>query len=83
MSNLFTWSGGVLIEYLGYFQEAYIRQGEYVFLQQDQGKNVSSLTLTSKGEKRVREERRVRMYVDACVALNAKGGDCWQIFNRQ
>jgi hypothetical protein len=82
VSNLFTWSGGVLIEYLVYFQDAYSRQGEYV-LQQDQGKNVSSLTLMSKGEKRVREESRVRMHVGACVAINAKGGDCWKIFNRQ
>jgi hypothetical protein len=23
------------------------------------------------------------MHVGACVAINAKGGDCWQIFNRQ
>jgi hypothetical protein len=37
----------------------------------------------SKGEKRVREESRVRMHVGACVAINAKGGDCWKIFNRQ
>jgi hypothetical protein len=82
VSNLFTWSGGVLIEYLMYFQDAYSRQGEYV-LQQDQGKNVSSLTLMSKGEKRVREESQVRMHAGACIAINAKGGDCWQIFNRQ
>jgi hypothetical protein len=37
-----------------YFQNAYSRQGEYV-LRQDQGKNVSSLTLMSEGEKRVQE----------------------------
>jgi hypothetical protein len=54
-------------------------------LQQDQAKNVSSLTLMSKGEKRkrVREESRVQMHVGACVAINAKGGDCWKIFNKQ
>jgi hypothetical protein len=23
------------------------------------------------------------MHVGACVAINAKGGDCWKIFNRQ
>jgi hypothetical protein len=23
------------------------------------------------------------MHVGACVAINAKGGECWQIFNRQ
>jgi hypothetical protein len=23
------------------------------------------------------------MHVGACVSINAKGGDCWQIFNRQ
>jgi hypothetical protein len=23
------------------------------------------------------------MHEGACVAINAKGGDCWQIFNRQ
>jgi hypothetical protein len=22
------------------------------------------------------------MHVGACIAINAKGGDCWQIFNR-
>jgi hypothetical protein len=38
------------------------------------------LTLMSKGEKRVREESRVRMHVGACVSINAKGGDCWKIF---
>jgi hypothetical protein len=109
---MFTWSGGVFIEYLVYFLDAYRRQGEYV-LQQDQGKNVSSLTLMSKGEKgsssnvsgtessrmqrssgaesRVRAESnecrgaesRVRIHMGACVAINAKGGDCWQILNRQ
>jgi hypothetical protein len=26
---------------------------------------------------------RVQMHVGACVAINAKGGDCWKIFNRQ
>jgi hypothetical protein len=46
-----TWSGGVFIEYLMNFLSAYRRQGESV-LQQDQRKNVSSLTLMSKGEKR-------------------------------
>jgi hypothetical protein len=56
--NLFTWSGGVLIEYLVYFQDAYSRHGEYV-LQQDHAKNVSSLTLMSKGEKSVPEESQV------------------------
>jgi hypothetical protein len=50
VSNLFTWSGGVFIEYLMNFLSAYRRQGESV-LQQDQRKNVSSLTLMSKGEK--------------------------------
>jgi hypothetical protein len=50
VSNLFTWSGGVFIEYLVNFLSAYRRQGESV-LQQDQRKNVSSLTLMSKGEK--------------------------------
>jgi hypothetical protein len=50
VSNLFTWSGGVFIEYLVNFLSAYRRQGESV-LQQDQKKNVSSLTLMSKGEK--------------------------------
>jgi hypothetical protein len=53
--NLFTWSGGVLIEYLVYSQDAYSRQGEYVFAT-DQGKIVSSLTLMSKGEKRAGEK---------------------------
>jgi hypothetical protein len=61
--NLFTWSGGVLIEYLMYSQDTYSRQGEYVFAT-DQGKIVSSLTLMSKGEKGVefemfREQSRV------------------------
>jgi hypothetical protein len=23
------------------------------------------------------------MHVGACVAINAKGGDCWKIFNRK
>jgi hypothetical protein len=23
------------------------------------------------------------MHAGACIAINAKGGDCWQIFNRQ
>jgi hypothetical protein len=23
------------------------------------------------------------MHVGACISINAKGGDCWQIFNRQ
>jgi hypothetical protein len=55
VSNMCTWSGGVLIEYLVYSQDAYSRQGEYV-LQQDQGKNGSSLTLMSKGEKREGEK---------------------------
>ena len=50
MSNLFTWSGGVFIEYLVIFLSSYRRQGES-FLQQDQRKNVSSLTLMLKGEK--------------------------------
>ena len=50
MSNLSTWSGGVFIEYLVNFLSAYRRQGESI-LQQDQRKNVSSLTLMSKGEK--------------------------------
>jgi hypothetical protein len=84
VSNLLTRSREVLIEYLVYVQDAYSRQGEYV-LQQDQGKNVSSLTLMSKVEKRVWEdweESRVRMHVGACVAINDKGGDCWKIFNR-
>jgi hypothetical protein len=80
--NLFTWSGGVLIEYLVYSQDAYSRQGEYVFAT-DQGKNVSSLTLMSKGEKRAGRRDPNEMHVGACIAINAKGGDCWQIFNRQ
>jgi hypothetical protein len=33
------------------------------------------------GEKSSGEE--IRMHVGACIAINAKGGDCWQIFNRQ
>jgi hypothetical protein len=33
------------------------------------------------GEKSSGEE--IRMHVGACVAINAKGGDCWKIFNRQ
>jgi hypothetical protein len=58
-------------------------------LQQDQRENISSLTLMSKGEKRSlfnAEESRVRMAecrgelgLNASVAINAKGGDCWQI----
>ena len=44
----------MLIEYLVDFMNAYRRQGEYV-LQQVQWKNVSSLTLMSKGEKGVKE----------------------------
>ena len=23
------------------------------------------------------------MHVGSCVAINAKGGECWEIFNRQ
>jgi hypothetical protein len=38
-----------------------------------QGEHVSSLTLMSKGEKRIRVP---------VVAINAKGGDCWQKFNK-
>jgi hypothetical protein len=33
------------------------------------------------GEKISGEE--IRMHVGACIAINAKGGDCWKIFNRQ
>jgi hypothetical protein len=33
------------------------------------------------GEKSSGEE--IRMHAGACIAINAKGGDCWQIFNRQ
>jgi hypothetical protein len=29
------------------------------------------------------ESRESECNVGACVAINAKGGDCWQIFNRQ
>jgi hypothetical protein len=65
-----------------------------MFCNKFSGKNVSSLTLMSKGEK----ERRVRNVsvtkeslnvecrwsnagessLNASVAINAKGGDCWQ-----
>jgi hypothetical protein len=27
--------------------------------------------------------RGVPMHVGACVSINAKGGECWQIFNKQ
>jgi hypothetical protein len=53
--KLFICSGGVFIEYLVSFLDAYSRQGEYV-LQQDQWKIISSLTLMSKGEKGVEFE---------------------------
>jgi hypothetical protein len=84
VSNLSPGQGEYVLNIWCIYKDAYSRQGEYV-LQQDQGKNVSSLTLMSKGEKRVWEESRlnVRMHVGACIAINAKGGDCWQIFNRQ
>jgi hypothetical protein len=26
---------------------------------------------------------RVQMHVGYCVSINAKGGECWKIFNRQ
>jgi hypothetical protein len=35
------------------------------------------------GEKSSGEEEEIRMHVGACIDINAKGGDCWQIFNRQ
>jgi hypothetical protein len=28
------------------------------------------------------EESECILHVGVCVAINAKGGDCWQIFNR-
>jgi hypothetical protein len=70
--------------------DVYRRQGEYV-LQQDQWKNVSSLTLMSKGEKGVESSSKcfrnrvepewpnAEVSLNASVAINAKGGDCWKI----
>jgi hypothetical protein len=34
-----------------------------------------------KGEEKSLGEE-IRMHVVTCIAINAKGGDCWQIFNR-
>jgi hypothetical protein len=50
-----------------------------LFLQQDQRENISSLTLMSKGEKRFLLNVRGELSLNASVAINAKGGDCWQI----
>jgi hypothetical protein len=33
------------------------------------------------GEKSSGED--IQMHVGNCISINAKGGDCWQIFNRQ
>ena len=56
---------------------------------------MSSLTLMSKGEKGVEFEKfqeQSPVWLDECrgvlslnesVAINAKGGDCWQILNKQ
>jgi hypothetical protein len=84
---MFTWLGGVLIEYLVYFQDAYSRQGEYVdrgsmFCNKSEEECFFFDIDVKGGEKSLGEEIRMQC-MGACVAINAKGGDCWKIFNRQ
>ena len=61
----------MLVEYLIPSKSNATSQGEHVFF----GIDVKG------GEKSSGED--IQMHVGACVAINAKGGDCWQIFNRQ
>ena len=94
---MFTWSGGVLIEYLVYFQDSYKSTGGVCFCnlsgedcfffnidvkggERSRVRNVSGTESSLNGRMQRRIEVRI---LNASVAINAKGGDCWQILNKQ